>query len=83
VFTATDEADGTVDGIAFAACPKGTRLAGGGGTVGASGDHLWYSGPSMVEGVWAAAGTQPGTRAFAMCYNPGGSVPGAFSTESR
>lgn len=82
--------DGFADALlAFAVCPSGTVLTGGGGEDDTPGGTLWLS-EAIDTGVWAvssstapASATVPdGTPsdeifAAAQCYNPKGAVPGA------
>lgn len=81
--------DGLADvAVAFAECPTGTVLTGGGGEDDTEGGTLWLSEP-IDTGVWAVSSsttppvdTPDGTPmdellASAQCYNPKGSVPGA------
>lgn len=84
------DGDGWADGLlAFAACPSGTIMTGGGGDDATPEGTLWMT-EAIDTGVWAVASSsapEPGTVpdgtpsdeiwAMAQCYNPKGSVPGA------
>jgi hypothetical protein len=77
---------GDTDGLEETArCPAGTIMTGGGGFAYGDGEHLAYSGPDIdgdtlvvIPNSWLAFG-DISTVAFATCYNPVGSVPGAFT----
>ena len=75
--------------FAFAQCPAGTVLTGGGGEDDTLGGTLWLS-ESVGPGAWGvSSSTSPASDtvadgtpsdeifAHAQCYNPKGSVPGA------
>jgi hypothetical protein len=62
-----------------------TIMTGGGGFAYGDAEHLVYSGPDIdsdtllvIPNSWLAFG-DVSTVAFATCYNPAGSVPGAFT----
>ena len=85
LFDADDPADGIVDFIAaFATCPAGTKLTGGGGLDFTSGGTLWLTAP-LPGNTWMVASTQTTFTqenadlvfADAQCYNPRGAVSGA------
>ena len=79
VFGRAGDADGHAN---TATCPSGTVATGGGGFAPGQADYLWYSGPdlredgSLVPGSWATGADGP-SRAWVVCYNPRGAVPGA------
>jgi hypothetical protein len=81
--------DQTYDAImAFATCPAGTKMTGGGGEDDTPGGVLWLSEP-VDSSTWAIASTttpDPNATpdpsglalAFVQCYNPRGSVAGSL-----
>lgn len=85
LYDASTPADGTPDFIAaFATCPSGTRLTGGGGEDDTSGGSFWLNEP-ISKDTWMVASTQATLTqanadhvwATAQCYNPRGAVSGA------
>jgi hypothetical protein len=77
-------ADGTPDIIAaFATCPAGTRLTGGGGDDFTSDGVMWTTSPASRT-TWVVSTTSATLTAenaenliaYAQCYNPRGAVPG-------
>ncbi len=80
--------DGTDDLIsAFATCPTGTMLTGGGRSDWTETGFLVDSRP-LGQGTWAvsafADSTDQGSdlEAYAVCYNPKGAVPGASTART-
>ena len=70
--------------LAIAVCPDGTRLTGG-GVDNFTGGATVFNGPD-ADGAWyGAAEADPAVNlpedvaAYAVCYNPRGSVPGAMT----
>src|SRR6478609_5661830 len=72
--------------VAVATCPSGTLLTGGGGFASYDDTHIWYTGPGQRPNTWEVDSTSDGVAstgdevvAYAVCYNPRGTVPGATS----
>lgn len=82
------EGDGVTDGYAaFAWCPSGTKVTGGGFDVYTVSGAL-INRPDTENNGWlvfsfaGASETGDDVVAWAQCYNPRGSVPGSFSFQS-
>lgn len=77
------EPDGTFDVVvSVATCPSGTRLTGGGGDDLTS-DGVLFSNSPLDKTTWFVgstttdmSATEDDVLAYAVCYNPRGSVPG-------
>jgi hypothetical protein len=87
------DGDGTVDTIAaFADCPTGTVMTGGGGVDQTAGGTLWYSAANGPNGWAVASSSTPDVNANpdpssliladVQCYNPKGAVPGALARKA-
>jgi len=81
-----EDAPGNAYAVAVATCPRGTILTGGGGFAQYANDALWYSGPGQKPNSWEADSNGDGIAnngkeliAYAVCYNPTGSVKGALT----
>ena len=59
---------------AYATCPAGTILTGGGGYAGGA-DDLFYSGPGLDPKVWEADSLSGPVQAYAVCVNLRGVLP--------